>query len=116
MSTKVPPGAITSINGMRVLSMWWVILGHCYFSMLSHRPSKLFHIFNTKVLPKIYSRGRNNYSKSTTVSEHFLSHSNHSHTDMQLIPQEKIHSSRDSVRKARESHLIDKLNRRDQLL
>ena len=35
-------------------------------------------------------------SKPTTVSEHFLSHSNHSHT------------SRDSVRKARESHLIDK--------
>ena len=43
---------------------------------------------------------------------------------MQLIPLEKIHSSRDSVRKARESHLIDKamtlephgLNRRDELL
>ena len=41
---------------------------------------------------------------------------------MQLIPLEKIHSSRDSVRKARESHLIDKamtlelnsLNRRDE--
>ena len=45
LSTKVPPGAITSINGMRVLSMWWVILGHCYFFMLDHRPSKLFHIF-----------------------------------------------------------------------
>ena len=62
-------------------------------------------------------------SKPTTVSE-FLSHSNHSHTDMQLIPLEKIHFSRDSVRKARESHLIDKamtlkphgLNRRDELL
>ena len=47
-------------------------------------------------------------SKSTTVSEHFLSHSNHPHTDMQLIPLEKIHSSRHSVRKATESHLIDK--------
>ena len=43
---------------------------------------------------------------------------------MQLIPLEKIHSSRDTVRKARESHLIDKaitlephgLNRRDELL
>ena len=43
---------------------------------------------------------------------------------MQLIPLEKIHSSRDSIRKARESHLIDKamtlephgLNRRDELL
>ena len=48
----------------------------------------------------------------------------HSHTDMQLIPLEKIHSSRGSVRKARESHLMDKamtlephgLNRRDELL
>ena len=43
---------------------------------------------------------------------------------MQLIPLEKIHSSRDSARKARESHLIDKamtlephgLNYRDELL
>ena len=43
---------------------------------------------------------------------------------MQLIPLEKIHSSRDSVRNARESHLIDKamalephgLNRGDELL
>ena len=47
-------------------------------------------------------------SKLSTVSEHFLSHSNHSHTDMQLISVQKIHSSRDSVREARESHLIDK--------
>ena len=44
----------------------------------------------------------------TTVLEHFLSHSNHSPTDVQLIPPEKIHSSRDSVREAGESHLIDK--------
>ena len=47
-----------------------------------------------------------------------------SNTDMQLIPPEKIHSSRDSIRKARESNLIDKamtlepqgLNRGDELL
>ena len=30
MDTKVPASAITSINGMRVMSMWWVILGHVY--------------------------------------------------------------------------------------
>ena len=43
-------------------------------------------------------------SKPTTVAEHFLSHPNHCHTDMQLIPFELIpHSSRDSIRKARES-------------
>ena len=47
-------------------------------------------------------------SKPITLSEHFLSHSNHSHTDMQLIPLERIHSSSDSVCKARGSHLIDK--------
>ena len=47
----------------------------------------------------------NTKSKSTTVSEHFLFHSNHSRTDMQLIPPDNIHS-RDSVRKAMESHLI----------
>ena len=45
-------------------------------------------------------------SKPTTVAEHFLSHPNH-HTDMQLIPLERIHSSRDSIRKTRESFLID---------
>ena len=63
-------------------------------------------------------------SKPSTVSEHFLSHSNHSYADMQLIPLEKIHSSRDSVLKARESHLIGKamtlephgLNHREELL
>ena len=44
-------------------------------------------------------------SKSTTVVEHFLSHPNHCHTDMQLIPLAIIHSSRDSIRKPRESFL-----------
>ena len=60
--------------------------------------------------------------KKTTVAEHFLSHPNHCHTDMQLIPLELIHSSRDSIRKARESFLIDLartlephgMNRRDE--
>ena len=64
LSTKVPPGAITSINGMRVLSMWWVILGHCYaFQTTAGLPSKLFQIFITDKLPKIYFRRRNNYSR-----------------------------------------------------
>ena len=63
--------------------------------------------------------------KPTTVAEHFLSHPNRCHTDMQLIPLEIIHSSRDSIRKirkARESFLIDLgrtlehhgMNRRDE--
>ena len=61
-------------------------------------------------------------SKPTTVAERFLSHPNHCLTDMQLIPLEIIHSSRDSIRKARESFLIDlgrtlephDMNRRDE--
>ena len=61
-------------------------------------------------------------SKPTTVAEDFLSHPNHCYTDMQLIPLELIHSSRDSIRKARESFLIDLartlephgMNRRDE--
>ena len=47
-------------------------------------------------------------SKPITVSEHFLSHTYNSRADMQLIPLEKIHSSRDSVPQGRESHLWPK--------
>ena len=50
-------------------------------------------------------------SKPTIVSEHFLSHSDYSHTDIQLILLEQILSSRDSIRKARGSHLIDTLDK-----
>ena len=48
----------------------------------------------------------NNTSRPTTVSEHFLSNPDHTATDMQLIPIEKIFSSRDSICKAREATLI----------
>ena len=61
-------------------------------------------------------------SKPTTVAEHFLSHPNHCHTEMHLIPLELLDSSLDSIRKARESFLIDiartlephGMNRRDE--
>ena len=49
-------------------------------------------------------------SKHTTVAERLLSHPNHYYTDIELIeliPLEPIHSSRDSIRKARESFLTD---------
>ena len=36
MATHQPASAITSINGMRVLSMFWVILGHTYYWGLSY--------------------------------------------------------------------------------
>ena len=44
----------------------------------------------------------------TTAAEHFLTAPNHTANDMQLIPIEKVHSKRDSVRKAREAFLISK--------
>jgi peptidoglycan/LPS O-acetylase OafA/YrhL len=31
LSTKQPPTAITSLNGIRVISMFWVILGHTHY-------------------------------------------------------------------------------------
>ena len=44
-------------------------------------------------------------SKPTTVSEHFLT--DHSASDMLLIPTQKLYSARDSkIRKAREAFLI----------
>ena len=36
MATHQPATAITSINGMRVLSMFWVILGHTYYWGISY--------------------------------------------------------------------------------
>ena len=64
---------------------------------------------------------RTNISKPTAVSEHFLSN-DHNANDMQLILLELMKSNRDSVRKARETYLIDRnqtleplgLNRRDE--
>ena len=49
----------------------------------------------------------NAISKPTTAAEHFLTTPNHT-ADMQLIPIVKVHSKRDSVRKAREAFLICK--------
>lgn len=46
-------------------------------------------------------------SRPTAVSEHFLS-DDHTPNDMELIPLELIHSSRDAIRKAREAYLIER--------
>ena len=47
------------------------------------------------------------FPNSTPVSEHF-NQADHSINDVLLIPLELIRSNCDSVRKAREAHLIDK--------
>ena len=52
----------------------------------------------------------NRKSSPTTAAKKFLLTPNHSSNDIQLISIEKILSNRDSVRKAREVHLILKAN------
>ena len=46
-------------------------------------------------------------SRPTAFSDHFLS-DNHTPNDIELIPLELLHSSRDAIRKAREAHLIER--------
>ena len=46
-------------------------------------------------------------SRPTAVSDHFLS-DDHTTNDIELIPLELIHSSRDAIRKAREAYLIER--------
>ena len=44
LSTKQPPSAITSINGLRVMSMFWVILCHTHFWVFKSGIQNLIHI------------------------------------------------------------------------
>ena len=68
------------------------------------------------------STDHNQLINPTPISEHF-NQPGHSINDVLLTPLELIHNNRDSVRKAREAHLIDKamtleprgINRRDEL-
>lgn len=48
LSTYQPPAAITSLNGMRVISMFWVILGHTYFFLFA------FNMFKNIVLAHLH--------------------------------------------------------------
>ena len=45
-------------------------------------------------------------SEPTHVAEHYIFSPNHSASDMQLIPLEKIITNRDAIRKSREATLI----------
>ena len=112
---------LTHILGLRENVIYLVQCNRCNLQYIGETKRQLKDRFNEyrRAVDKTSIK-----SKPTTVSEHFLSHSNHSYTDMQLIPLQKIQSSRDSVLKARKSHLIDKamtlephgLNHRDELL
>ena len=44
LSTKQPPSAITSINGLRVMSMFWVILCHTHFWVLINGAQNMYCI------------------------------------------------------------------------
>ena len=44
LSTKQPPSAITSINGLRVMSMFWVILCHTHFWVFISGIQNIVHI------------------------------------------------------------------------
>ena len=44
LSTKQPPSAITSINGLRVMSMFWVILCHTHFWVFLTGLDNIVHI------------------------------------------------------------------------
>ena len=80
--------------------IYMVQCNHCHLQYIGETKRRLKDRFNEHRRPVDKT---NITSKPTTFSEHFLSQPNHCHTDMQLIPLEVIHSSRDSIRKARES-------------
>ena len=46
VSTKQPPSAITSINGLRVISMLWVILGHTHLTALVTGLDNIYSVRN----------------------------------------------------------------------
>ena len=53
MDTTIKPGAITSINGVRVLSMWWVILGHVFIWQLIGGNVSKFRTYGLYYIKKI---------------------------------------------------------------
>ena len=47
LSMKQPPSAITSINGIRVITMFWVILAHTHFLALETGLDNITHLVTT---------------------------------------------------------------------
>ena len=91
----------------------------CNLQYVGETKRRLKDRFNEHRRPTLNPTG--NYIH-TAVSEHFPN-SNHSDNHMLLIPIEKLKVGRDSFRKAREAHLIQKaktieplgINKRDEL-
>ena len=54
MSTKMPRGAIGSINGIKVISLMWVIVGHAFANL---NGSKLGKFFELILLPNLFETG-----------------------------------------------------------
>ena len=52
LSTYQPPAAITNLNGMRVISMFWVILGHTYAFILMVGGFKNINFVFSSFLPR----------------------------------------------------------------
>ena len=72
----------------------------CGLQYIGETKRRLKDRFSEHRRPIINLNGSYNH---TAVSKHFLS-TNHSHTDMIVIPLEVLKCKRDSVRKAREAH------------
>ena len=74
---------LTHILGLRENVIYLVQCNRCNLQYIGETKRQLKDRFNEyrRAVDKTSIK-----SKPTTVSEHFLSHSNHSYTDMQLIP------------------------------
>ena len=107
-TAKQVPSLRTLLVTLKTLPTWRNVTVRCKLQYIGETKRRLKDRFNEHRSPVDKTKIK---SKPTFVSEHFLSHSDYSLTDIQLILLEQIHSSRDSIRKARGSHLIGTLDR-----
>ena len=84
--------------------IYMIICNHRFKQNLGETKWRLKHRFNEHRRP-VYNPS--NISKPTTVSEDFLTN-DHSANDITRIPLEIVKSNRDSVRKARKTHLTER--------
>ncbi|XP_003384838.1 PREDICTED: O-acyltransferase like protein-like [Amphimedon queenslandica] len=60
LSTYQPPAAITNLNGMRVISMFWVILGHTYVFILMVGGFKNINFVVSSFIPRFTAQAVTN--------------------------------------------------------